>query len=390
MMNQRRLTLRASAAIGILMVLSACGSGSESSTGTGGGDAAAEAKQATANIAELRTSNSDLPTEPTAPQRGKNVWAISCGNISSNCSGIAGAVVDAGMQLGWTVKTFDGKLDTATQATGVRQAVAAKADAIVLVNIDCQAVKAPLQEAKKAGVIVYANTALDCGDTEEGEENLFDGQVVYQDDLSYKDWLEQLYGRGMGDLMIAGTKGKAKIVMWDQADLANVKILTAAFVKRIEECASCEIVAKQKVVGGDLGNAEAVSQKIQTALAQNPDANGVFFPFDQALDLGGAAGVAASGRAKDLYVTGGQGLESAVTRMREGKGQDAFIGEVVPWIGYASADGLNRIFADQEPIGTGIGVYPTTTKTLPEDITSYQSPPDVDWKGNYLKLWGLA
>lgn len=378
--------------LGLLLALGACGSDSEEATSSSSsrGDAAAELAAAEERIAELRESNTDLPTEPTEPQPGKSVWAISCGNISSNCSGIADNVAEAGDLMGWDVKTFDGKLDAATQAAGIRQAVAADADAIVLVNIDCQAVKAPLQEADDAGVIVYANTALDCGDTQEGEPNLFDGQVIYQDDLSYKDWLAELYGTGMAELMIAGTEGEAKVVMWNEEDIANVKILTAAFVERMEQCETCEIVAKVDIVGADLANPDTVSQKIQAVMARTPDANGFFFPFDQALDLGGAAGLAATGRVDDLYITGGQGLNTAIDRMREGTGQNAFIGEVVPWIGYASVDGLNRIFAGQEQIGTGIGVYPTTDENLPDDIDSYQSPPGVDWKANYLSLWGVA
>jgi len=77
---------------------------------------------------------------------------------------VAGAVA-AAQALGWKTKVFDGQFgaDDAYD-TGIRQAVAAKATAILLIGIDCNTAKAGLEAAKSAGIPVLGANSFDCND----------------------------------------------------------------------------------------------------------------------------------------------------------------------------------------------------------------------------------
>jgi ribose transport system substrate-binding protein len=62
----------------------------------------------------------------------------------------------------------------------VRSAIAAKADGIILVSIDCAAVKSPLQAARRAGIKIFGFYGIDCDDELGGTgRKQFDGQVDY-------------------------------------------------------------------------------------------------------------------------------------------------------------------------------------------------------------------
>src|SRR5207244_3512101 len=72
---------------------------------------------------------------------------------------------------------------------GIRQAIAAKADGIILWAVDCAPVKAPLQDAKKAGIPVVGWEAIDCDQTIDkagqvkasGQPGLFSATITYPD-----------------------------------------------------------------------------------------------------------------------------------------------------------------------------------------------------------------
>ena len=106
-----------------------------------------------------------LPTSSPAPQKGKNIWVISCGQAAEGCADPTNAIVDAGKLIGWNMTVFDGKLDPTLPSTGVRNAIAAKADGIILNVVDCQEVQQPLEEAHAAGIKIIEAQLLPLANT---------------------------------------------------------------------------------------------------------------------------------------------------------------------------------------------------------------------------------
>src|SRR5437763_13585063 len=74
------------------------------------------------------------------------------------------AAKEAAEKLGWKVHVFDTQLNTALDAPGVSQAIAAHADGIILDAIDCSFVKSQLEQAKAAGILTVPIYAYDCND----------------------------------------------------------------------------------------------------------------------------------------------------------------------------------------------------------------------------------
>ena len=72
------------------------------------------------------------PTDGKKPDKGKNVWIISPGMIGESSSIPVNAAKEAGTAVGWKMTVFDGKLDPSSYSAGIRQAIAAKADGIIL------------------------------------------------------------------------------------------------------------------------------------------------------------------------------------------------------------------------------------------------------------------
>src|SRR4051794_17892697 len=125
--------------------VAACGSSSsddaKGDTGSSSTTAAGPAylKAADADLAKLYASTDGTPpaTGPKA-QKGKVVWEISCAEGAEGCALFSSTLKDAAQRLGWKLTVFDGKFNADNAyATGIRQAVAANADAIILNGVDC-------------------------------------------------------------------------------------------------------------------------------------------------------------------------------------------------------------------------------------------------------------
>jgi ribose transport system substrate-binding protein len=96
---------------------------------------------------------------------GKSIYVISCGQAVPGCSLQTNAALEAGKTLGWDVTLFDGSFGANDGFNkGIRQAIAAHANGIILVSIDCNMVTQPLREAKSAGLKVIGQNSFPCAD----------------------------------------------------------------------------------------------------------------------------------------------------------------------------------------------------------------------------------
>ena len=144
-----------------------------------------------------------LPSSALKPLPGKKVWIISPGQIGESASIPTNAAKEAGEAVGWKMTLYDAKLDLTNFSLGIRQAVAAKADGIILHAIDCALVKQPLIEARAAKVKILAYYALDCDNPSVKSEPLYDGSVNFGSQFGDYASLTRTWGAAKADWVIS-------------------------------------------------------------------------------------------------------------------------------------------------------------------------------------------
>jgi ribose transport system substrate-binding protein len=369
------------AAVLMATSLAACGS---DDAGSGSSDTGADATSPIVQEAQRQVAAAKkgrfgaLPTSAPKPEPGKSIWWISCGQASDSCSKVADDAKTAAETAGWKMTIFDSKLDPEHASTGIRQAIAAKADAIIVWAFDCAPLKGALQEAKDAGIRLEGVASTDCPG-----KGLYDGSPQYQE---YDGLIN--YSQGVGELQgwlaIAATDGKAKVVNFTRPDAAVYKAIRAGLEKVIARCEDCEIVDTIDISAGDLAQGTAQA-KVQSGLQKNATAN-VAASATTTLTQALIPALVQSGRDKDVFsVTLGQ-EKVLVDAVVAGKGLDAGVSTLNKWQAWAAIDDLNRIFAGQKTVNPGIGLQVWTKDQL-EPGADYFDTGSVDYRENYKKIW---
>jgi ribose transport system substrate-binding protein len=365
------------------LVLAACGSSDKggSDEKASSGDVAKYQQQLDA----LYKGTYEAPSGgPVKPPPGKNIWIISTGQEIETAQNASAAMEEAGKTLNWDVTLFDGKFESSRQLSGIEQALADKADGIVLLYVDCAPVKAGIQRAVDAGVAVVGIESKDC------EPSLENHVVKYAGDQDFATWVAHGFGGTQAKWVIAKTKGQAKTIVTVQSDLYTTAVtydpgITDEFAK----CDTCEIVDTIEFVGTEFG--PPLQQKIEQALNKYPEANSFIGAYDAVLTGGGgAAALRASGRLDQIESMGGEGSVPGIDLIYNHAGMDACSGIPTAWEGYGAIMGLARVFAGQDPNqgNSGIGAQACDIDhNLPPKGKSYEAP--IDFVAEYEKLWGV-
>ncbi len=312
---------------------------------------------------------------------GKSIFVVSCGQAVPGCSLQTNAAVEAGKTLGWKVTLVDGMFNAnGAYGKGVRQAIAAHADGVIVVSIDCNIISQPLREAKAAGMKVVGQNSFTCSD----DPSLMT-TMNYATATPNLAAFGQAEGVAQADYIIAKTNGKAKILNFRFIDNTFAIEITKGFASEIAKCKGCE-VQDTDIALSDYATPNGFSRKAETALLGSKDANVVRVPFDSFIMSGVGQAVVHAGKAGDMIVVGSEGFEANLNLIREKKGQSAAIASDQEWIGWASADTMNRTFAGAEPAPAGIGFKVVDIDHNLPASGSYKSA--VDFKSAYKAVWG--
>lgn len=363
--------------------LPACGS-DDAGDASAGGSGYLETAESKLERAFSGTNETPPAAGPPA-QRGKSVWIISCGQSLEGCSDATRAEQAAAEEVGWEVRVFDGKLDPATFNGGVRQAVAAGADGIILNTIDCPLVRAALQQAKREGVEVVGLYSLDCDEAVPGSPSLFTSVNYGPGGSSYTRYVSA-WAAPRADWLISETGGQAKVIDFVQTDVPAVQLVERGFAAELEKCTGCKVVSRVTFSSADIG--PRLQQKAEQAIIKNPEANAVHVPYDGAVVAGIGPAIVASGKSDRLAVMGGEGNATNVKLIAGDKGQDAANAVEVEWLGWAAVDTLNRVLAGQGAAPQGIGWQIVDRDHNIGEAGTYQV--DVDFKSAYRKVWGQS
>ena len=345
--------------------------------------------QAKKNVAIYYT-NTNVPPPAKGPKavKGKEVYFVDAGFATPAGAAGAKAVKEAGKLLGWNVTAFDGKFTPSVYQEGIRQAIASKADGIVLFGVDCPVVKTALEQAKKAKIAVVGASSQDCSQASKGSPSLFTASVQYPPLPGSRTPLNgftQWYGNGVAqaDWLIAQTNGKAKVLLFRVPDFAVTLAMANGFKARLSRCAGCSIVDTVDIGVKDFG--PALQGIAEQALLKNPDATAVNGGYADLMTLGIASAIVASGRNDKLLVVAGTGNTDELNLVRQNKGEDAGFVQVIPWDMYTAFDQLNRIFAG---VKTTVSGYAMTMYDKNHNVPS-AGPyvPKANYKATFAKIW---
>ena len=350
--------------------VAACGSDSNSTTGTtssASGDLASF--EAGAAAAEKPVTTFPGPdTGPTPVPKGKNIYVITCSSLGVGCVRAATGVTQAGKQLGWNVKTIDGKGDPGAWNGAFRTAITAKADGIVIAAVPPALVGDGLAQAKAAGIPVVSvfNPPSSTG--------------VY----SYVRPDHPLQGQQMADYVVSEGAGKSKVLVIDDKEFGEIVIRNGAFEKRLAECSGCEKVASVDTTLATI--ATRLPQTIASALAANPSVEWILTPYDAASSFV-LQGVQQAGKSGTVKVVGFEGDPQAIAAIKSGKGEAATIANPAEWFGWQATNELVRAFAG-EPASKISPPGRLITKATAVDIPAGQGfNGDVDYEKAFESLW---
>jgi ribose transport system substrate-binding protein len=396
--------------VGLLALLIAgCGSSgsssasSETSAGTesgteatggeegGGSDASTVYAPGVPSMEELEEGSGEALPEPleNPPVKGASVIQVSCGEESPGCSGFAKGMVEPAEAIGWNYRIIDGRLNVGEGwAKGIREAIVAKPDAIVLDGVNCPEELQPLKEAKAAGIAVLGMFGLDCDSKVFGtsEEPLFI-PVEYTEGEANGEEMYESWGARQADFLINKTKGEAKVILVAYKAPSG-ELMTKGWKRELEKCSGCEIVEEVQWEGPELYPGGPLSKNIATALVKNPEANAALGGFDSVMTVAGLSkAVVDAGRASTMVVVGGEGGAEAQALIREGKGftgtASAHSLEKAAWVGI---NAINRYLAGESPTSEGLGWGLVDEENLSPPGKPYESP--LDYKSAFESNWG--
>ena len=209
----RRRIVAACVGVALLVLAAGCGADenadAEGTSGSGPDPAIAEIRAKVDKWLSDTGTYQAPPTDSPKPEPGKTIALISC---TYTCERPVASAQEAAKVLGWNTTVFNAKNDPAAAATGIRNAIAAKADGIFVYYLDCKYIRSSLVEAKRAGIPVIAAISLDCDQEEDGGgESLFTHVVTYVEG----DFIEfsRAWGEASADYAIAKLDGKANLLM---------------------------------------------------------------------------------------------------------------------------------------------------------------------------------
>lgn len=358
------------------------GSSGDSSSTAGSSSSSAAVAQAKKEVARYYKGTwQNPPAKSPPPARGKNVWVISCGQSAESCAAPIRGVTDAAKLMGWKTNLVDAKFDPAKFGEGVRQAIAAHADAVIIDAADCDLIKQPLVDAKRAKMPVVGLEGLDCSETHPGAESLFIKPFTYAGGTFRQAVIDS--GKLQADYIIAKTNGKAKVINFSTTESSVVGLIQEGFESRMKQCTSCKVVAKVSFVSADLG--PKLQQRAQQVISQHPEANAIQVPYDSVIVSAAGPAVRASGRT-NLLIMGGEGFN--LDLIRQGVQQDAAEPSSAGWTGFAAVDTLNRYFHGEGPAPSGLGMQLIDADHgLP---ASGPFNPPIDYVAEYKKAWGVG
>lgn len=269
------------AAVMVAGMLGACGSKAEDSTATSEGEA-------------------------TASTEEKEVVVIIKNTTAPFFISMKEGAEQAGKDLGIKV-TVKAPTDTAEGAGNEQQtqlaeeAIANKADCVVLCPVDTEAIVPAAEKIKEAGIpIVALNTRI-------ADESLAETFVGLEN-------FNQGHDTMMALLDGLNNEGKIFIIEGSTGAQTSIDRVEGALAAIEEKGSKVEVLASQSA---NYSRADAMNV-VQNLLQSHPDVNGIFCCNDE-MALGSIEAVDAAGKTGEILISGQDANDDAVAALKEGK-----------------------------------------------------------------------
>lgn len=383
-MRRTRQTTLGLVAVIAALGLTACGSdddepapangGGTTAAATAGGDGVAQAKAAVTKAERTTGVTFPQPDEAFDPGSGK-VAVISCGQAGLNCKQGSDDVRTAAAAMGWKASpVFDGEFAPAKQAGYVQQALREGYDAIVLVSIDANSIKAALDAAAAKDVPV---ACVMCANKDfPGVIDVTSGGVA--DGTAIADWIT------------ADSDGKAKLLAYDDKSFPIVAERLAAMKARLAEvCPDCT-VDDASIPTTDLSKPGPPTWT--AALAKYPAGKlgYVMAPYDPfAIPF---TKTAEQRSRTDLKIGGYDASPDFVALIAAGNGPaKVTTAAPFPYASWGAMDQVARVKAGKQPWkSTELPVALVTAQNAAEFDEGFFSPDDFDYEALFKRLWGKS
>ena len=380
----------------VALVLAGCGSGDDdddsSSGGSGGDSAGSEQLAAISTMIEagkeglLYTEGPDEeatpetvtaktgwqgPTSAPAPAKDKTIGILYCigGTSCEDAGRAAGAAAE---ELGWKAVYVDGQATPQGYAEGFDTLLAQNVDAIITTAVPETVVADGIAKAHEQGVPVIC-----VAEDPTGAADAYDAYVPFRETLA--SMMQAWYA-------INDTEGEAEVAyIWD-VGYPHLQNALDAMKSVLDECEGCEIVAEDTAETVVFADPVKIGEKASAIAQRYPDLDYMLTAYD----LGVPAIVQSmQSVGSEAKVTTKNARPSSLELLGNGLTMDS--GTSADYAGWAAIDNTIRLFADEEPLeyweqGLPLHIFDASNTDSPD----YDWEAQVDFKTEYLKIWGVS
>lgn len=354
----------------------------QSTAGKPGGNAESAPKELSMRNAESRVlsalarkKNWDGPTSGPRAQPGKTIVFIAADLKNGGVLGVARGVEEAAKVIGWRVLVLDGKGGAQARTAIMRDALALNPHGLILGGFNASEQTAALQDAAKRKIPVVGWHA---GDGSTGIPGLFYNIATKSSDVAE---IAALYA-------VTESKGKAGVVIFTDSNYAVALAKSDAMAAIIRSCKGCTLLSVEDVSLAEVSkNMAAVTasllQRFGTQWTYSLSINDLYFDY-----MGAALANLPAGH-KITNLSGGDGSESAYSRIRAQHHQAGTVPEPLHLHGWQAVDELNRAMSGKPPSGYVTPVHLVTPQTIIFDGGPSNSfDPGNGYRDAYRHIWG--
>lgn len=378
------LSLVAAAAVG----LAACSSSQVAATSKSSAAPVSGAKATVAAAQAELNKYSTIPAfvAPNAPfnvssLKGKRIAIVVVDETTPSLVNTVDAVEAAAKVVGIKTTLYNAQDTPSEMTAGVAQAVATKADAIVLVGVSAKLTAAQLADAKKAGIPVVMANNSEPDATAAGQGS---GPNIYA--TSAPDYT--LQGKLAADGAIVKTGGDAKAILFTTDGIDPAPAVFKGLQEGMAACSTCQVLATRHVQLQDWFNGNLASDTA-SVLSSEHDAN-IVLPIYVTMTISMMPATRQAGDANKLTFYATSAPPDSAKLLTGNPMLGGLAGMSDNQLGWLATNQAMRGMLGLKPGNPLVPTRYITAQTVKQDGTAEDSLYGDAYKAGFEKLWGIG